>query len=77
MSQEQRHLRYWNLGDNATVVISVPNRPLTKTNMDRLRRYVDALEMEASISWEEFGNTLGNSSVSLTGGHIEGSENPE
>ena len=43
--------RPWDLGGGVTMVAVLPNK-LTKLNIARLKRYVQALEMEASISWD-------------------------
>jgi hypothetical protein len=44
--------RSWDLGDGVTVSIAVPPK-LSKGNIAKLKKYVGALEMEASIAWED------------------------
>lgn len=52
--------RSWDLGEGVTMHIGVTVEPcaLTPRNVARLRRYVDALEVEAAICWEEEGPAL-------------------
>lgn len=44
--------RTWDLGDGAAVTVVLPLR-LSKKNVDKLKRYLAALEMEAAITWDE------------------------
>ncbi len=47
-------VRNWNLGEGAGVtVLMPPSCKLTHAQMARLRRYVDVLEFEASIAWDD------------------------
>lgn len=57
--------RPWDLGGGVVVTVSMPNpSALSKRNIERLKRYVAALENEAAITWDdedassEFGSPL-------------------
>ena len=45
--------RPWDLGDGVVITVVLPASGLTKKNLARLKKYVAALEMEASIAWDE------------------------
>jgi hypothetical protein len=44
--------RPWDLGDGAMMTAVIPVK-LTKKNIARMKKYVEALEVEASIAWED------------------------
>lgn len=44
--------RSWDLGAGVVIAVSVPPK-LSKGNIEKLKKYVSALELEASISWED------------------------
>ena len=44
--------RPWNLGGGTIMTVTIPNT-LTPKNIEKLRKYVDALESEASIAWDD------------------------
>jgi hypothetical protein len=44
--------RTWNLGEDTVAQLVIPAR-LTRKNVEKLRKYVEALATEASISWED------------------------
>lgn len=48
MSEQTRR---WRLGKDFEAQISIDPARLTPRSLARMRRYIDALEMEASISW--------------------------
>ena len=46
--------RRWDLGGGTVMTVALPNpSELRKRHLERLKKYVAALEMEASISWED------------------------
>lgn len=45
--------RTWNLGEGAVMTVLLPARGLTQKNVERLKKYVDALAMEAAIAWDD------------------------
>jgi hypothetical protein len=48
------HHRRWDLGGGTVMTVVMPNpSELRKHHIDRLKRYVTALEMEASIAWDD------------------------
>jgi hypothetical protein len=44
--------RPWNLGGGAIMTVTIPNT-LTQKNIEKLRKYVEALANEASIAWDD------------------------
>ena len=44
--------RPWNLGGGTIMTVTIPNT-LTPKNIEKLRKYVDALASEASIAWDD------------------------
>lgn len=44
--------RPWDLGDNVVMTVVLPHK-LSKKNVLRLKRYIAALETEASIGWDD------------------------
>ncbi|MDQ3364059.1 MAG: hypothetical protein M3680_01330 [Myxococcota bacterium] len=49
----QGQARPWDLGDGVVMTVVLPQTGLTKKNVARLKKYVQALEMESSIAWED------------------------
>lgn len=49
----QAQARPWDLGDGVVMTVVLPQTNLSKKNVARLKKYVQALEMEASIAWED------------------------
>lgn len=45
--------RMWNLGSGAVMTVVLPPGGLTERNVARLKKYIEALEMEARIAWED------------------------
>lgn len=45
--------RAWDLGDGVVLTVQLPSTQLSRKNVERLKRYVAALEMEASIAWDD------------------------
>ncbi len=45
--------RIWSLGPEATMTISLPGMALTKKHIAKIKKYVAALEMEASVNWDD------------------------
>lgn len=52
MNDNGRHVRTWFLEGERIANISLPGS-LSRVDIDRLKRYVAALEYEASIAWED------------------------
>lgn len=50
--QNAEQARPWDLGNGAVVTVLLPSIQLTRKNIERLKKYVAALEMEASIAWD-------------------------
>lgn len=48
--------RPWDLGGGAIVTVVIPDK-LTKKNIEKFKKYIAALEVEASISWDEDGES--------------------
>jgi hypothetical protein len=48
MSEQTRR---WRLGKDFEATVLIDPARLTPQSLARMRRYIDALEMEASISW--------------------------
>jgi hypothetical protein len=48
------HARSWDLGGGSIVGLSLPPR-LSKKNIEKFKKYLTALEMEASITWDDDG----------------------
>jgi hypothetical protein len=44
--------RPWNLGGGTIMTVTIPNT-LTPKNIEKLRKYVDALASEAAIAWDD------------------------
>lgn len=44
--------RPWDLGGGAQATVTLPTK-LTRKNIEKLKKYVHALEVEASIAWED------------------------
>lgn len=44
--------RPWDLGSGVTMTVVLPHS-LSRKNIERLKKYVNALETEASISWDD------------------------
>jgi hypothetical protein len=44
--------RQWDLGGGSVLTLAIPGK-LSKTNIEKLKKYVGALEVEASISWDD------------------------
>ncbi len=44
--------RPWNLGGGTIMMVTIPNT-LTPKNIEKLKKYVEALASEASISWDD------------------------
>ncbi len=51
--------RSWDLGDGAVVSLTLP-RNLSKGNIAKLKKYIAALEMEASIAWDDDDDLTSN-----------------
>lgn len=45
-------VRSWDLGSGMVLTLTIPGK-LTKKNFEKLKKYVAALELEASIAWDE------------------------
>jgi hypothetical protein len=45
-------MRSWDLGGGATISVALPGK-LSKANIEKLKKYVGALELEASIAWDD------------------------
>ena len=61
-----RKLRVWPLGNGDVVTISLPKQ-LSPKSFGRLRRYIDVLELEEKIQWDDCPTpTHGSETVTLT-----------
>ena len=52
--------RPWNLGGGTIMTVTIPNT-LTPKNIEKLRKYVEALASEASIAWDDGADENGQS----------------
>lgn len=45
--------RVWQLGPDAPMSVGLPPVALTKKHIEKIKKYVAALEMEASVNWDD------------------------